>query len=418
MYKDELTGQEVIDYDFLGKGLRPPKRTRVTDTGKEMSALFRELNRLFYYKNTKKNDDSGIRMGRGTRNQNQLCTAKMYYGDSKANHLEFLREYMQQKNKEEVKDKPKLFNDEWNEVPEDVIEKYEKEATNLYFKYIISPESQKIPLKLLVRAFVKNLEKLTGYKFSWMAAEHHNTDHAHAHILLNGRDKITGKEIRIPPEIIKSARVAAGEICTKMIGFRTREQIESSRSRLPAARRYTFLDDRIIQYCSMFPALKKSMDGMEFESEIVTRDEEMQKRLQTLCELGIASCHSKNIPPVFWLEHNWATKLRNIGRYNTFVEARAKLRWTTAANLKVFDRDCGTFRGVVTQRFIMDDENVFNNAVVVENRLTGEAYYVRTHSQPSADMIGSTVELSYRANDKGRNILHMSMLGETKKKEQ
>ena len=418
MHKDELTGQEVIDYDFFGKGLRPPKKVRSADAGKEINRLLREMNHLFFHRHNDKKKDSFIRMGRGARSQNQLCTAKMFYGDAKKNHIEFLRKYLPQTNKEEVTEKPKLFNAMYDEVPESDIEEYERNATDLHFKYIISPESQKVPLKLLVRAFVKNLEKMTGYSFSWMAAEHHNTDHAHAHLLLNGKDRVTGKEIRIPPEVIKSARIAAGEICTKMIGFRSQELISASRSRLPSARRHTILDDRIAMYCTMFPSPQKNTDGTEFESEIVARNEEMRLRLAALCDMGLAVCFSNRTPPLYYLERNWSTKLRNIGRYNTFIDARAKLRWTTAANLKVFDRDCGSFRGIVTQRFVMNDENVFNNALVVENRSTGEAYYVRTHRQADADIIGSAVELSYRTNEKGRNVLHLKMMGPLKKKEQ
>ena len=119
---------------------------------------------------------------------------------------------------------------------------------------------------------------------------------------------------------------------------------------------------------------------------------------------------------VYYLEKGWSTKLKNIGRYNTFVNARQSLRWTTACNLKVYDREVGTFHGVVTQRFIMDDENVFNNAVVVENRQTGEAYYVRTFKQPDPDNVGSIVELSYKNNDKGKSVLHMHMLSTSGRK--
>ena len=417
LHKDELTGLEIVDYDFMGKGLRPPRKLKSSDAGKEINGLFRELNRLFYQSKSKKNDDFSGHGSRRAGKMNQLCTAKMYYGDAKKNHIEFLRKYMPQENKDDVIDKPKLFNEFYNEVPEDEIAKYEKEATDLHFKYIISPESQTVPLKELVRAFVKNLEKLTGCRFSWMAAEHHNTDHAHAHILINGKDKVTGRYIRIPPEIIKSARIAAGEICTKMIGYRTPEQISISRSRLSFARRHTILDDRISGYCTVFPSPKKSSDGFEYESEIIARDEEMRIRLTTLCDMGIAVCFSNKSPPLYYLEKGWSQKLKNIGRYNTFVDARAKLRWTSAANLKVFDRSCGSFKGIVTQRFVMDDENVFNNAIVVENRNTGEAYYVRTHKQADADIIGQAVELDYRVNDKGRNVLHLMVMGDIKKQE-
>ncbi len=415
MHKDSITGEEVIDYDFFGKGVKPPRKTRTTDASKEFSKLLKELDRLFYTRPEKKKSES-FSGGRIRKAQNQLCTAKMYYGEKLKNHLEFLRNYMTQENKKEVTEKPKLFNGTYDEVPEEEIEKYESIATDLFFKYIISPESQKVELKPLVRAFVNNLEKMTGYHFSWMAAEHHNTEHAHAHLLLNGKDRITGEEIRIPKEVIKMARVTAGALCTMMIGKRTREQIEAAKKRLPAARRYTILDDKILQYCRTFSSPKKEDDGNEYESEIIARNEEMKERLSTLCEMGIARCFSRHIPPVYYLEKKWALKLKNIGRYNTFVNARRALRWTSACNLKVYDRETGPFRGVVTQRFVMDDENVFNNAIVVENRATGEAYYVRTFKQSDPDIVGSVIELSYRTNEKGKTVLHLHRMGSSGRK--
>lgn len=48
MHKDSITGEEVIDYDFLGKKLYPPKKLRMTDAGKEIAAFFRELDRMYY----------------------------------------------------------------------------------------------------------------------------------------------------------------------------------------------------------------------------------------------------------------------------------------------------------------------------------------------------------------------------------
>ena len=44
-------------------------------------------------------------------------------------------------------------------------------------------------MKLLVRQFVKNLEAITGYKFSWMAVTHTDMGHIHSHLLINGIDR-------------------------------------------------------------------------------------------------------------------------------------------------------------------------------------------------------------------------------------
>jgi type IV secretory pathway VirD2 relaxase len=33
------------------------------------------------------------------------------------------------------------------------------------------------------------MEAITGYSFHWMAATHTDTEHPHAHLLINGTDK-------------------------------------------------------------------------------------------------------------------------------------------------------------------------------------------------------------------------------------
>ena len=67
----------------------------------------------------------------------------------------------------------------------------------------------------------------TGYSFNWKAVEHRNTDDWHDHILINGRDRRTGKLIeRISPRIIRNAHLSAEQICTSLIGHVTDKELE------------------------------------------------------------------------------------------------------------------------------------------------------------------------------------------------
>ena len=84
MHKDEITGNEVIDYDFLGKKLYPPRKLKMTDAGKEIAALFRELDRMYYPSKNKSHDFSAnYRRSGGSTAYKQPCVVKMYYTDSK-----------------------------------------------------------------------------------------------------------------------------------------------------------------------------------------------------------------------------------------------------------------------------------------------------------------------------------------------
>ena len=402
LHKDSLTGEEVIDYDFLGKKLYPPKKLKQTDASKAFARLWQEIDSLYYPgKKESSYSPSSIRSGGGS--QKQPCMVKMFYTDSKVTHRNFLREYMTQATKKGVEEKPVLFNDEYEEVPEEAILEYEKNMVDLGFKFIISPESQRVPMKQLVRQYVHNLEEMTGYKFRWFAATHTDTGHIHSHLLINGVDK-NGKEVRFPPNVIKElARSMASNICTDLIGARSREQIENARRNLPKARRWTKIDERIAEQGGYVKfKMAKLVAGNEYEASKVTSDDTEIQRLTTLVELGLALKYEKMNPPVYYLEKNWQEKLRYIGRYTTYLEARKKLRWTPYYNLEMYSGETGQIEGIVTQVHNMDDEGVWNNAVIIENKRLGRAWYVPTRIKLSDEEIGKFISVRAEKNQKGK----------------
>ncbi len=313
MHKDSITGEEVIDYDFLGKKLYPPKKLRMTDAGKEIAAFFRELDRM-YYPAKKERKEVKHSFFRGYAAQKQPCTVKMYYTESKEQHVKFLRNYMPQKNKKAVVEKPDLFNDKYDVVPESEILKYESEADDLGFKFIISPESQSVDMKLMVRQFVKNLETITGHKFSWMAVTHTDTGHIHSHLLINGIDKRTKEKFRFDGAIVKNvARGLAMDICTNLVGSRSQEAIEASRNQLPYAKRWTKIDEHIENYYGYTEfKIPKIVNNAEYSASKATTDDIEILRLNTLVQMGLAICYSKERPPLYYLEKGWKEKLRAI----------------------------------------------------------------------------------------------------------
>lgn len=401
MHKDELTGSEVIDYDFLGKKLSPPKKVKVTDAGKAIERLFRELDRFHYpsQKNSKKEFHAragNLRM--------QPCTIKMYYTKDKTTHREFLRDYLTQKNRNEVIEKPTLFNDEFEVVPESEIRRYEGNMVETGFKFIISPESQNIPMKQLAREFVSQLEKVTGHKFSWMAAIHTNTPHIHCHVLINGADKNTGMKFRFPPNIVKEvARGLASNICTQMVGERSREMIELSKKRLPFQKRWTTIDGDIATYGEyyQFDSIK-NVDGNEYEAMKVTSDDIEIQRLNTLVEMGLAKCFKKEQPRKYYLEKSWKDKLKIIGRYNTYLEARNSLRWTPFCNLEQYTGKMGEISGIISKIYNMDYEGENENAIVIENKKLNKAWYIPTRIKLSNEDLGKFISVKAEKNAKGK----------------
>lgn len=208
------------------------KKNKNADAGVEIEKLLKEFEKISKsshhsnYKNKRKNKKSYY-TGRLSNNYNQRCVAKMTYGTTKKAHEEYLNSYMTQDEKDEVIEKPEYFDATLDVLPDSEIEKYKSEMTDMYFKFILSPESKKVPLRKLAREFMKNLQLQTGLSFTWVAVIHLNTDNPHVHILINGRDRRTKKKIeRIPPRIIRNAHLISEQVCTNLIGPVTAEELE------------------------------------------------------------------------------------------------------------------------------------------------------------------------------------------------
>ena len=413
MYVYTDKGSRFIDDDFLKVEVRPPKKLRASDASKETARMWREISFLFSSGKKKRKDSATSR--RSSSNYGQRCTVKMYYGNTLNKHKEFLRRYMPQENKKEVDEKPTLFNDRYDVVPETELERYESQMDDFHFKFVISPENQTVPGMQAVRSFVSQLEQSTGFKFEWMAVEHTNTDHKHCHLLINGLDKVTREKIRFPNVVVKqTAREIACNICTSMIGYRTKEEIEAGRARLPYAYRWTKIDDQLIQTsCQMFPS-PINIDGNEYEAKKIARNETEKNRLDHLAQMGLVKKYDGHIPPVYYLELNWKKKLKAIGRYNSFLDARNKLVLVNPSRLEQYTSETGEVVGIVTQRYVMDDEGVWKNAIIVENKNEDKAWFVPLYYQPEKSLEGATVRLSVAKTKRGTLVPSVKILNDAK----
>lgn len=412
MYVYTSKGSKFIDDDFLKVEVKPPKKIKNSDAGKETARMWREISFLFSSGKKKKVKKSSSRK---TSNYGQRCTIKMYYGNTLEKHREFLRRYMPQENREEVVEKPVLFNERYDSVPNTELDRYEQQMDDFHFKFIVSPENQTIPAIHMVRSFVCHLEKATGFKFEWMAVEHTNTDHKHCHLLINGLDRVTREKIRFRDVVVKqTAREIACNVCTTMIGYRTKEEVAASRERIPYAYRWTRIDEQLIETsCLMFPS-PVDVDGDEYEAKKIARNETEKKRLDHLTEMGLAKKFDGHIPPVYFLERAWKKKLKAIGRYNSFLDARKSLLLVNRSRLEQYTSDTGPVVGIVTQRYVMDDEGVWKNAIIVENKNEDKAWFVPLYYQPDKKLEGATVRLSVAKTKKGVLVPSVEVLNESK----
>jgi hypothetical protein len=312
----------------------------------------------------------------------QFCMVKMRYGDKLNSHRKFLERYMPQNDKSEVKEKPTVFG----------TEDYKEHMTGRHFKFIVSPESPNVPMELFVKAWVEKAELETGYKFDYQAVIHRNTAHPHAHILINGKD-LKGKKIRFKPDFLKRRVIQmSSNICTSMIGERTHEQIALSLDRSFTADRWTNHDEKILSLCG-------NTADTEWPQSIKPVSDELSRRLSHLEELRLAKYDSETGD--YLLQKKWDSALREVGRYNSYLTVRDELLWTMPGNMDLYTDSTGPVSGTVRKIILMNDEDIWNNAIVVENKEQHKAWYIPMFKPPKKQLDGKNITVSMTHNSRG-----------------
>ena len=112
------------------------------------------------------------------------------------------------------------------------------------FRLILSPEDgdQYDDLKPLVRRFMAEMEKDLGTRLEWVAADHVDTGHPHAHVILRGRDE-RGQNLVIAREYIsRGMRERLSELVTQDLGPRQDHEIRQKMRLEVSAERFTSID--------------------------------------------------------------------------------------------------------------------------------------------------------------------------------
>lgn len=250
---------------------------------------------------------------------------------------------MPQMNKDYVEEKPELFGMD--------IHEYKKYETPLNFKCIIAPESQNIDLKTLVESYIKRVENQTGYKLCWMACIHSDTDHKHAHVVINGKD-LNGEDVFFNKDTIKLMRYMCSNAATQMIGDRTVEQIQAAKNQYISAKRWTDLDEKILRK-------SEERNGMINRENISS---EFDNRLLYLSKLKLSSFDKAG--NVWKLKSDYQEVLKTAGRYNSFLEEYEK----SDQELEIYTG--GEIKGKVEKVITFSNKESWNDAIIVnsENR--------------------------------------------------
>ena len=292
------------------------------------------------------------------------------YAKTFKSHKEYIKNYMPQKDKPGVTEEAEMFG-----VPP---EEYLSNMVPLHFKWIISPESQQVDLKLLANTVIKHLEQLTGYEFYWRGVIHTDTGHHHLHIVVNGKDK-NGKAVRFPKDMIKNTiREITSNIITNMIGERTPEEIENAKMKLPLAKRWTEFDEQL-----------KEMPERIF---IKNLQPSLVQRLQYLHSVNLATKDGL----FYSLKPDFEEVLKATGRYNLYLEEYLK----SDLPLRLFEG--GTITGKVDKVINFDRNESWNDAIII--RKENERIYIPVFQLHKEHLEGKTVRIEHAAGGTNRNI--------------
>lgn len=331
----------------------------------------------------------------------QRCMAKFYYSPSLKVHQQYLDYYMPQKYKDEVKVKPEIFGNI-------SLEEYKKKMVPMNYKWIISPEKEadEKTLYYIAKAFIQRCEWELDRNIDYQAVVHCNTEHPHIHILINGVDQ-KGKPFNFDRSLIRGQimRRAAMEICTHVFGCRSEAEIAQAKEKALVADRYTEFDSVIKQFSH---DLSNDERFGSYVYALPEGDSKLVKRLNHFVELGIA----EKLDGKYLLEDGWEDTLRALGRYNTFLEARKFLSEKEGTKLELYHG--GLIQGRIKKIYTMNAESVWNNALVVENPVTNQAWYVPLFKPVSMKFSGANIEIWQEPNQTGKQNPTITVLKDRK----
>ena len=131
------------------------------------------------------------------------------------------------------------------------LEDWQKAGDERLWKPIISPEFGDLAdLRRLTADLMEHMEKDLGTDLEWVAVEHHNTEHPHAHVVVRGV-RSDGTGLRMSRDYIQQGiRSAAEHLCTRQLGYRTEPDAMEAERREISESRFTSLDRRIMREAS------------------------------------------------------------------------------------------------------------------------------------------------------------------------
>ncbi|MBC8049052.1 MAG: relaxase/mobilization nuclease domain-containing protein [Chitinophagales bacterium] len=281
------------------------------------------------------------------------------------------------------------------------------------FRLIVAPEDgEKLrELKPMIRDLMAGMERDLGTKLDWVAVDHFNTGHPHAHVIIRGKTD-RGKDLVISPAYISHAiRMNAQKLVTLELGPETALERLNRMRRETVRHGYTALDTRILKTAERGIWTVSPGTPAEMRAQLIAR-------LRTLSTLGLAE---EKRPGVFAIQPSMAEKLRDLGRRQEAYERVGRaLREAGLSRpsqiITLFDsRKTGdSIRGEVVATGLADDLSDRHYAVIAsgKSRVHYAEFNMRPGREPPAK--GAMVEMTAFAQARSPHLAHIRTLSHSK----
>jgi len=262
------------------------------------------------------------------------------------------------------------------------------------FRFIVAPEdgAEYPDLRPLVRRLMTQVEQDLGTGLDWVAVDHFNTGHPHAHILLRGKAE-KGKDLIIARDYLtKGLRQRAAELVNLDLGPRTDRDIRQTQDREVTQERFTGLDRQLLREADAGGQLSVTTGDPRAHALRIGR-------LRTLGRLGLAR---EGKGGRWTLDPQLEPTLRRLGERGDII--RTLHRELREAGIARLPQDYGLFRpedgtaDPIAGRIVaigLADEHRDRRYLVIDG-LDGRSHYVDIGEDQTACATGSIVCLSPR----------------------
>ena len=276
-----------------------------------------------------------------------------------------------------------------------------------HFRFIVSPEdaAEMADIKAFTRELMATAERDLGTRLEWVAVEHHNTEHAHVHVLVRGRAD-DGSDLVISRDYIREGmRARAQALVTLELGPRTEVEIRRELRSQIDAERWTPLDRDLARRAEAGEGV------VDLRADAAIRPDASHHarlgRMQTLERLGLATPTG----PARWtLDADAEGALRALGERGDIIKRLHRAMGERSPSEWSLSGEAGhRVIGKLVARGL--DDELTGTAYAIVDGIDGRVHHLRLPDLDAASdaPAGGIVELRRFADAGGRDRVALAV---------